>query len=84
MSNVRPDRRALRGHPFSIKSALAVRGGDCPDCMVWVEESEPIYLRGVSFIERGGGDSRAKPRKVDLSSAEWVCGACLAESGVPA
>lgn len=68
---MRPARGTIRGNVAQYKSALAHEDGECPSCGEAMEQNEPIYLVGVSFIEG------PRPRKVDLSDAEWVCVDCL-------
>ena len=72
MTAPRPDWRTIRGGPLvAYKSATAAHDSICPDCGAEVARHEPIYLVGVSLVEG------PRPRRVDLTSAEWVCGVCL-------
>lgn len=66
----RPIPLTVRGAPGPVKTALCARDSECPSCGGPVEENEPITLHGVSFVEG------PRPRKVDLSDAEWWCQRC--------
>lgn len=70
--SIRPDWRTHRSDiAAKVRMALAAKDSTCPWCDAEVLTNEPIYLTGVAFA------AGPRPSRVDLSTAEWVCGSCI-------